>query len=99
MTNLSGTLAPLPQVLVSAAGLLREPCVVRLRGGQTNSLVLTGREGVPFEPGGVLPSPLEGVGQASASLTEHGEQRGALLGWGEPGLGFTPVVLASGCAK
>ncbi|MBI3989150.1 MAG: hypothetical protein HY347_05995, partial [candidate division NC10 bacterium] len=45
VTNLSGTLAPLSQAFVSAGALLREPCAVRLRGGQTSSLVFRGREG------------------------------------------------------
>ncbi|MBI3988962.1 MAG: filamentous hemagglutinin N-terminal domain-containing protein [candidate division NC10 bacterium] len=99
MTNLSGTLAPLPQVFVSAGALLQEPCAVRLRGGQTSSLVFRGREGLPLEPGGVLPSPLEGVGTVSRSLAGEAEPREALLGWEESGLGFTPVALASGCTK
>jgi filamentous hemagglutinin family protein len=58
VTSLSGTLAPLPQAVVSAAALLPARCAARLSGGRYSSLVLGGRDGLPAEPSGVLPSPL-----------------------------------------
>ena len=58
VTTLSGTLAPLPQAVVSAAALLPARCAARLSGGTYSSLVLGGREGLPAEPSGLLPSPL-----------------------------------------
>jgi filamentous hemagglutinin family protein len=58
VTSLSGTLAPLPQAFVNVAALLPARCAARLSGGTTSSLVLGGREGLPLEPGGLLPSPL-----------------------------------------
>ncbi len=58
VTTLSGTLAPLPQAFVNVAALLPSRCAARLSGGQTSGLVLGGRDGVPYDPGGVLPSPL-----------------------------------------
>jgi hypothetical protein len=58
VTSLSGTLAPLPQAFVNVAALLPARCSARLSGVQTSSLVLGGRDGLPAEPGGVLPSPL-----------------------------------------
>ena len=58
VTSLRGTLAPLPQAFVSAAVLLPVRCAARYQGGQASSLVLGGRDGLPAEPGGVLPSPL-----------------------------------------
>ena len=58
VTSLSGTLAPLPQAFVNVAALLPARCAARLSGGQASSLVLGGRDGLPAEPGGVLPSPL-----------------------------------------
>jgi large exoprotein involved in heme utilization and adhesion len=58
VTSLSGTLAPLPQAFVNVAALLPARCAARLSGGQASSLVLGGRDGLPVEPGGVLPSPL-----------------------------------------
>jgi filamentous hemagglutinin family protein len=58
VTSLGGTLAPLPQAFVNVAALLPARCAARLSGGQTSSLVLGGRDGLPADPSGVLPSPL-----------------------------------------
>jgi hypothetical protein len=58
ITNLSGVLAPLPAAFVSAAALLPARCAVRLSEGKASSLVVGGRDGLPFDPGGLLPSPL-----------------------------------------
>jgi hypothetical protein len=58
VTSLGGTLAPLPQAFVNVAALLPAQCAARLRGGKASSLVLGGRDGLPADPGGVLPSPL-----------------------------------------
>jgi large exoprotein involved in heme utilization and adhesion len=58
VTSLSGTLAPLPQAFVNVAALLPARCAARFSGGQASSLVLSGREGLPADPSGVLPSPL-----------------------------------------
>jgi hypothetical protein len=58
VTNLSGTLAPLPQAFINVAALLPARCAARLSRGTTSSLVLGGRPGLPLEPSGVLPSPL-----------------------------------------
>src|SRR5207247_2964880 len=66
VTNLSGTLAPLPAETVKAAELLQARCAARFQGGNFSSLVAVGRDGVPLEPGALLPSPLY-----AASLTEE----------------------------
>jgi hypothetical protein len=58
VTTLSGALAPLPQAFVNVAVLLPARCAARLSGGQTSSLVVGGRDGLPLEPGSLLPSPL-----------------------------------------
>ena len=58
VTNLVGTLAPLPQTFVDVAELLPARCAARFSGGTVSSLVLGGREGLPLDPGGLLPSPL-----------------------------------------
>jgi large exoprotein involved in heme utilization and adhesion len=58
VTNLSGTLTPLPQAFMSAAALLPARCAARFSGGQTSSLVVGGRDGLPADPSGVLASPL-----------------------------------------
>jgi hypothetical protein len=53
-----GTVAPLPQAFVNVAALLPARCAARWSGGKVSSLVLGGRDGLPPDPGGVLPSPL-----------------------------------------
>jgi hypothetical protein len=58
VTSLSGTLAPLPQTVVSVVALLPARCAARAQDGRYSSLVLGGREGLPLDPGGLLPSPL-----------------------------------------
>jgi hypothetical protein len=58
VTSLSGTVAPLSQAFVHVATLLPARCAARLSEGKASSLVLGGREGLPLEPGGLLPSPL-----------------------------------------
>ena len=58
VTSLCGTLAPLPQAFVNVTALLPVRCAARFRGGHTSSVVLGGRDGLPADPGGVLPSPL-----------------------------------------
>ena len=44
--------------MLEAAALLRASCAARLAEGKTSSLVVAGREGVPLEPGGLVPSGL-----------------------------------------
>jgi hypothetical protein len=58
VTTLSGTVAPLPQAFVNIAELLPVRCAARFSGGQASSLVVSGRDGLPLDPSGVLPSPL-----------------------------------------
>jgi hypothetical protein len=57
VTNISGTVAPLPQTFARAGELLRDRCGERVRGGTVSRFVLGGRDGVPLEPGGLLLSP------------------------------------------
>jgi large exoprotein involved in heme utilization and adhesion len=58
VADLSGSLAPLPQTFINIAELLPARCAARLSGGRASSLVLGGRDGLPADPSGVLPSPL-----------------------------------------
>jgi filamentous hemagglutinin family protein len=53
--DLSGVLAVLPANLLDASMFLRPDCGVRL-GGQISSFIVMGRGGVPFAPGGFVPS-------------------------------------------
>jgi filamentous hemagglutinin family protein len=74
VTSLSGAVAPLPQAFVSAAALLPAQCAARLSGGRYSSLILGGRDGLPLDPSGVLPSPLildESVGDPAVDGTPH----------------------------
>ncbi len=58
VTGLSGTLAPLSGEIVQAAALLQARCAARFQESQYSSFVQAGRDGLPLEPGGLLPSPL-----------------------------------------
>jgi len=58
ITELSGTLVPLGEDFISAFELLREPCMARIRGGKYSSFIVSGRDGLPTEPGSLLPSPM-----------------------------------------
>jgi hypothetical protein len=74
VTSLSGAVAPLPQAFVSAAALLPAQCAARLSGGRYSSLVMGRRDGLPLDPGSVLPSPLtldESVGDPAVDETPH----------------------------
>jgi filamentous hemagglutinin family protein len=57
-TNVVGTVTLLPETPLKATELLRAACAARFAGGKTSSLVVGGRDGVPIQPGGLLPSPL-----------------------------------------
>ena len=48
----------MPEKYKSAIALLREPCNVRAAGGKYSSFVVRGRDALPIEPGGLLPSPI-----------------------------------------
>jgi large exoprotein involved in heme utilization and adhesion len=58
ITEISGTLVPLGEDFISAFELLREPCMARIRGGKYSSFIVSGRDGLPMEPGRLLPSPM-----------------------------------------
>lgn len=58
VADLSGSLTPLPQTFINVAELLPARCAARWSGGNVSSLVLGGRDGLPADPSGVLPSPL-----------------------------------------
>jgi large exoprotein involved in heme utilization and adhesion len=58
ITDISGNVARLPESAPPVAALLRASCAARMSGGSVSSLVVAGREGLPPDPEGVLPSPL-----------------------------------------
>lgn len=91
-TNVSGSLAQLPEAVLQAAALLRASCAARLSAGKTSSLVVAGREGLPLEPGGVMPSPLVSGGPADTRLSSGDGQEWESLG------GTWQVSLRSKCS-
>jgi hypothetical protein len=54
--DLSEPATQLSQSFAEPITLFHEPCTERLRGGQVNSFVMLGRDGVPADPSGGLPS-------------------------------------------
>ena len=68
-TNVTGSVTLLPQTPLQATELLRASCAARFAGGKTSSLVLAGRDGLPLQPGGLLPSPLYVASDADTPST------------------------------
>jgi large exoprotein involved in heme utilization and adhesion len=68
-TNVTGSVTLLPETPLQATELLRASCAARFAGGKTSSLVLAGRDGLPLQPGGLLPSPLYVVSDADTPST------------------------------
>ncbi len=56
ISDVSGILTPLPKEFLDATTFLREACETRVRAGKQSSLVVRGRDGIPFEPGGFMSS-------------------------------------------
>jgi large exoprotein involved in heme utilization and adhesion len=68
-THVTGTVTLLPQTPLQATDLLRASCAARFAGGKASSLVLGGRDGLPLQPGGLLPSPLYVASDADTPST------------------------------
>jgi filamentous hemagglutinin family protein len=68
-TDVTGEVAQLPETPLRATELLRAACAARFAGGKASSLVLGGRDGVPIQPGGLLPSPLYLANEAGTPST------------------------------
>jgi large exoprotein involved in heme utilization and adhesion len=62
--NLSGAMVPMQQEYMPATTLLSQRCAARVSDGKVSTFVVTLREGLPPEPGGPLPSPLEDLDRA-----------------------------------
>jgi hypothetical protein len=50
------TVTPLRSDFLIVDSLLRDPCAVRLQEGAPSTFVVSGRDGLPVEPGGAMPS-------------------------------------------
>jgi len=68
-TDVTGEVAQLPETPLRATELLRAACAARFVGGKASSLVLGGRDGVPIQPGGLLPSSLYLANEAGTPST------------------------------
>lgn len=71
VSSLSNTLATLPQRPLQAQPLLRQRCAAQL-DGHLSSFVVSGRDGLPNEPGGWLLSPLTAIADHTAGSQTHG---------------------------
>ena len=60
ISNVSGLLNPLNTDFVSAAALLRERCLARIRSGKYSSFLVGGRDGLPVGPGSLMPGVAQG---------------------------------------
>jgi filamentous hemagglutinin family protein len=58
VTDVSGRVVRLPERAPVAATISRASCAARVAGESVSSLILAGREGLPPDPEGPLPSPL-----------------------------------------
>lgn len=70
-SNLSGTVSSLPSSMRQAQGLQTGRCAA-LADSQSSSLIVAGRETMPTEPGGWLPSPLTSL-NTDTGLEARGE--------------------------
>ena len=68
-TNVVGSVTQLPSTPLQATELLRASCAARFAGGKTSSLVVGGRDGLPPQPGDLLPSPLYVASDANTAVT------------------------------
>ncbi len=98
--QLSGAIAPLPQAFAVATNLYGQRCATQ-KGGQFSSFVQGARDGVPPQPGDLIPSPLllESDG-ASPSLGSQSSLNLAAVRLGLPGFDHpSPVTFMSfaGC--
>jgi filamentous hemagglutinin family protein len=99
VTNLSESVAPLSGEFVHTPELLQARCAARFQGGQYSSFVVAGHDGLPLEPGGLLPSPLFVERQGSPKLAKALDVPGLRVGRAleEASLVLAPLEL--GCAS
>src|SRR4029450_9483198 len=78
-TNVVGSFFQLPSTPLEATELLRASCAARFSGGKASSLVVGGRDGLPLQPGDLLPSPLYLVREADTPSTGDNKVTGKEL--------------------
>jgi large exoprotein involved in heme utilization and adhesion len=67
--NLSGALVPLEQSFLSGNTISNQRCAARMAQGQISTFIVTEREGLPQEPGGMLMSSLVEIDGTASSET------------------------------
>jgi large exoprotein involved in heme utilization and adhesion len=77
LSNLSNTLATLPQRPLQAQQLLTQRCAAQ-GSGHLSSLVIAGRDALPVEPGGWLMSPLGSLAMDEPGLRTPAASNGAI---------------------
>ncbi len=95
LVDLSGSLAPLDPSFAAAAALQSDPCIGRLRGEGISRFALAGRDRLPTEPGGLMPSP---SGMAAA-MAPPARQAAARLSQGQPRLASTLTARHRDCVR
>ncbi|NOG85698.1 MAG: S-layer family protein [Planctomycetes bacterium] len=104
ITNISGNIVPLKSNFSSATSLLLQPCAVKMSGGKRSSLVIVSRDGLPMQPGDLLPSPLYDEAMAAVDAEMASMNVGPTLVYGANTIqkkGLLPLELLgdeSGCA-
>lgn len=101
--DLSEPATQLSQSFAEPITLFHEPCTERLRGGQVNSFVMLGRDGVPAEPSGGLPSlmvdlPLERWDTTGTADLEERRQAPPARTWRQASLAYDCTRKRSGTA-
>jgi filamentous hemagglutinin family protein len=78
--SLAESITPLRSDFLSIDSLLRDPCAVRLQGGKQSTFAVRGRDGLPVEPGDLLPSPVFRTTEGEAFKTTEGKAFGTTEG-------------------
>jgi large exoprotein involved in heme utilization and adhesion len=58
VTSITGGLLPIQENFLNTETLLQDRCAARVREEKFSSFVISGRDGLPISPDGVLPSPI-----------------------------------------
>lgn len=58
VTSITGGLLPIQENFLNTETLLRDRCAARIREEKFSSFIMSGRDGLPISPDGVLPSPI-----------------------------------------
>ncbi len=74
-----GSVTPLPQNFAPELTLFDEFCAQDLRGGQISSFVVAGRDGLPADPSGGLPSSIIEMAEGRRARADNNQDRLAVV--------------------